>query len=77
LWNPNGSGGFTLEDLGIVGGGWQIEGTGNYGGTGQDSILWKNANGDAALWNPNGSGGFTLEDLGNVGTSWSPHKIFA
>jgi hypothetical protein len=24
LWNPNGSGGFVGEDLGVVGGGWSV-----------------------------------------------------
>jgi hypothetical protein len=55
LWNPNGSGGFTFQDLGVVGAGWQIAGTGDFTGNGEDSILWRNANsGDAELWNPNG-----------------------
>ncbi len=30
LWNSSASGGFTPEDLGIVGGGWQIAGTGDF-----------------------------------------------
>jgi hypothetical protein len=70
LWNPNGSGGFTFEDLGVVGSDWQIEGTGAFNGSGADGILWRNSNGDVALWNPNGSGGFTFGDLGVVGASW-------
>jgi ELWxxDGT repeat protein len=70
LWNPNSSGGFAFEDLGIVGGGWQIAGTGAFNGAGEASILWRNADGDTALWNPNGSGGYSFEDLGIVGTSW-------
>ena len=70
LWNSNGSGGFTGQDLGIVGASWQIEGTGNFNGSGEDGILWRNTNGDAYLWNSNGSGGFTGEDLGVVASSW-------
>ena len=70
LWNSNGSGGFTGQDLGIVGASWQIEGTGNFNGSGEDGILWRNTNGDAYLWSSNGSGGFTGQDLGIVGTSW-------
>ena len=70
LWNSNGSGGFTGQDLGIVGASWQIEGTGDFNGSGEDGILWRNTNGDAYLWNSNGSGGFTGEDLGVVASSW-------
>ena len=76
LWNPNGSGGFTYQDLGVVPTSWQIAGTGDFNGDGED-ILWRNANGDTALWNANGSGGFTYHDLGVVGTNWSVHKILA
>ena len=70
LWNSNGSGGFTGEDLGVVGNSWQIAGTGDFNGDGHSDILWRNTNGDADLWNSNGSGGFTGEDLGVVGNSW-------
>jgi hypothetical protein len=77
LWNANGSGGFTGEDLGVVGPSWHVAGTGDFTGTGEDSVLWQNSNGDTELWNANGSGGFTGEDLGVVSTSWSVHKIFA
>jgi hypothetical protein len=77
LWNPNGSGGFTGENLGVVYTSWQIAGTGDFTGTGEDSILWRNTSGGTLLWNPNGSGGFTGENLGVVPTSWSVDKIFA
>ena len=77
LWNSNGGGGFvneqgfTSEDLGVVGGGWQIAGTGDFSGNGADSILWQNSSsGDVGLWTPNGSGGFANEDLGVVGGGW-------
>ena len=70
LWNPNGSGGFASEDLGVVNTSWQIAGTGDFNGSGEDSILWRNTNGDTELWNPNGSGGFTGQNLGVVNTSW-------
>ena len=71
LWNPNsGSESFTGQDLGLVGGGWQIAGTGAFNGASEASILWRDASGDTELWNPNGSGGFVGEDLGVVGTSW-------
>jgi probable HAF family extracellular repeat protein len=70
LWNPNG-GGFTLDDLGVVNTSWQIAGTGDFGGNGESSILWRNStNGGTELWNPNGSGGFTYLSLGAVNTSW-------
>jgi hypothetical protein len=58
-------------------GGRQTVGTGDFTGSGEDGILWRNTNGDTQLWNPNGSGGFTGEDLGVVPASWSVHKIFA
>jgi ELWxxDGT repeat protein len=73
LWNSNpgsGSESFADQDFGIIGGGWQIAGTGDFAGNGESSVLWRNTNGDTALWNPNGSGGFTFEDLGIVGNSW-------
>jgi microcystin-dependent protein len=70
LWNPNGSGGFTYENLGVVDASWQIAGTGAFDGASEASILWRNTDGDAELWNPNGSGGFTYQDLGVVNTSW-------
>ena len=55
---------------GFVGGDWQVAGTGDFSGNGEDGILWRNSNGDTALWNPNGSGGFAYQDLGAVPTSW-------
>jgi microcystin-dependent protein len=70
LWKSSASGGFTGQDLGVVGGGWQIAGTGAFNGAGEASILWRNANGDTELWNPNGLGGFVGKDLGVVATSW-------
>jgi hypothetical protein len=71
IWNSNsGSESFTGHDLGVVGGGWQIAGTGAFNGVSKAGILWRNANGDTALWNPNGSGGFNFQDLGAVGASW-------
>ena len=70
IWNPNGSGGFTYDNLGAVNTSWQIAGTGDFNGSGEAGILWRNTNGDTELWNPNGSGGFTYDDLGVVGTSW-------
>ena len=70
LWNSNGSGGFTYDNLGVVNTSWQIAGTGAFNGASEAGILWRNTNGDTELWNPNGSGGFTYQDLGVVNTSW-------
>jgi hypothetical protein len=71
LWNPNGSGGFTYDNLGSVSTTWQIAGTGDFNGAGQAGILWRNAStGGVELWNANGSGGFTYDNLGSVNTSW-------
>ena len=77
LWNPNGSSGFTGEDLGVIPTNWQIVETGDFSGAGPSGILWRNSSGDTELWNPNGSGGFAGEDVGVVLASWSAHKIFA
>ena len=77
MWNPNGSGGFTYQNLGDVNTSWQIVGTGDFSGNGESGILWRDTDGDTELWNPNGSGGFTYQNLGVVNTSWSVHKIFA
>jgi hypothetical protein len=71
LWNSNsGSESFTGQDLGVVGGGWQIAGTGAFNEASEAGILWRNPNGNTELWNSNGSGGFTYENLGVVSTSW-------
>ena len=56
--------------VGAVNFSWQIAGTGDFTGTGEDSILWRNSNGGAELWNPDGSGGFTYQNLGSVNASW-------
>ena len=54
LWNPNsGSESFTGQNLGVVGGGWQIAGTGNFNGASEAGILWRNTDGDTSLWNRN------------------------
>jgi microcystin-dependent protein len=70
LWNPNSSGGFTGQDLGVVPTSFQIAGTGAFDGASEAGILWRASNGDTQLWNANGSGGFTDQDLGVVPTSF-------
>ena len=42
LWNSNGWGGFTYQNLGDVNSSWQIAGTGDFNGVGADGILWRN-----------------------------------
>ena len=70
LWTPNGSGGFTYENLGTVSTSWQIAGTGDFAGSGE-GILWRNwSTGAVELWSPNGSGGFAYEALNPVSTAW-------
>ena len=39
-------------------------------GTGEDSILWRNTNGDTELWNSQRLGRLHLGNLGVVNTSW-------
>ncbi len=70
LWNPNGSGGYAGQDLGVIPTSWQIAGTGAFNGASEASILWRNSGGDTELWNPNGSGGYVGQDLGVVDPSW-------
>ena len=74
LWNSDGSGGFTYQNMGGVNTGWQIAGTGNYDNYYQDSILWRNTSGDVELWNSNPfqfpSASFTYLNLGDVNSSW-------
>jgi V8-like Glu-specific endopeptidase len=71
LWNSNGSGGFSYENLSVVKSSWQIAGTGDFTGNGEDDILWRNSStAGVELWNSNGSGGFTYESLGVVNSTW-------
>ena len=77
IWNSNGSGGFTGNDLNaLVPSSWQIQGVGDFNGDGKADILWRNAtNGDVAIWNSNsGAETFAGQDLGIVPSSWN---IFA
>ncbi len=72
---PERSGGFTYQDLGVVSTSWQIADAGDFTSGGADSILWRNASSGAAeLWNPNTSGGFAYQDLGVVAASWQIFK---
>ena len=64
IWESNGSGGFSDQDLGVVDNSYQIAATADFNGDGKSDMLWRNANGDAQIWNSNGSGDFTGEDLG-------------
>ena len=67
---PEWLGRLQLGDYGSSNTDWQIAGTGDFNGDGQDGVLWRNANGNVELWSPNGSGGFTYDNLGAVNTSW-------
>ena len=70
--NPNGAGGFTYEALNPVNTSWQVAATGDFTGSGEAGILWRNAStGGVELWSPNGSGGFAYDNLGVVSTSWT------
>jgi autotransporter-associated beta strand protein len=70
IWSANGAGGFTGQDLGTGGSGWQVAGSSDFNGDGRADILWSNTSGDAAIWNSNGVGGFTPTDLGTAGSGW-------
>ena len=70
LWNSNGSGGFTYDNVGAVNSSWRIAGTGDFNGAGEAGLLWRNTNGSIELWNANGSGGFNYQSLNPVNTSW-------
>jgi hypothetical protein len=46
-------------------------GAGDFNGTGEGGILWRNpSTGGVELWNSNGSGGFTYDALNPVNTNW-------
>jgi hypothetical protein len=70
VWNSTGAGGFTGQDLGNIGNGWQVAGVGYFNSDSDADILWSNTNGDTAIWNSNGSGGFAGQDLGTAGSGW-------
>ena len=74
LWNSNGAGGFTSQDLGVVSTDWRIADVGDFNGDGHSDILWRNASGDTVLWNSSAAGGYTSQDLGIVGTSWAVQR---
>jgi Subtilase family/FG-GAP-like repeat len=65
----------STNDLGFVGNGWSIVGTGDFNGDGFGDILWRNANGDTSIWLMTGNGTqvqvLSTNDLGLVPTSWS------
>ena len=51
--------------LGAVNSSWQIAGTGDFTGTGDGGIVWRNTStGGVELWNPNGAGGFSYREFG-------------
>ena len=69
---------FTNVDLGVVTNSWTIQKLGDFGGTGQQDILWRYSNGDVALWLAKpGSGyaGFNGQDLGVVSPSWTIQQV--
>jgi hypothetical protein len=70
IWNSNGSGGFSGQDLGVIDNSWQVAGVGDFNSDDKADILWRNTSGEAAIWNSNGSGGFTGQDLGTIDLSW-------
>src|ERR1700750_1818883 len=65
----------STPDLGIVGNGWSIVGTGDFNGDGFGDILWRNTNGDTSVWLMTGTSTqvsvVSATDLGLVPTSWS------
>ena len=71
IWNSNGDGGFSDQDLGVVSTNYQVAGTADFNGDGKADILWRNSStGNVELWNSNSSGSFTYNNLGTVSTSW-------
>jgi hypothetical protein len=75
IWLMNGTQVSATSDLGIVGNGWSIVGTGDFNGDGFGDILWRNANGDTAIWLMTGTATqvsvLSATDLGLIPTSWS------
>jgi hypothetical protein len=66
-------------DLGFVGNGWSIVGTGDFNGDGYGDILWRNTNGDTSVWLMTGTSTqvqvLSATDFGVVPTSWSVAQI--
>ena len=70
LWNSNGSGGFTFENLGDVPSGWQVEGTGDFNGSGETASCGKTRQVGMSALELEWLGGFTFENLGDVPSGW-------
>jgi hypothetical protein len=65
----------STRDLGLVGNGWSVVGTGDFNGDGFGDILWRNTNGDTSIWlmtgTPTSVSVLSSTDLGLVPTTWS------
>ena len=64
---------FTYQDLGLIPTSWRIEGSGDFTGSGPDSLLWRDDIGDIMLWNVSSSAGsisITPEIIGGVPADW-------
>ncbi len=62
--------GSPIRILGVVNTSWQIDGTGDFNGTGEVIFYGATPMAPPEIWNAKGSGGFTYENLGVVNTSW-------
>ena len=68
--------GWSAVTLATVESSWVIQGVGDFTGSGQSDILWRNTNGDVGFWKPNGANGFTAVDIGVVDTSWTIQGVY-
>jgi ELWxxDGT repeat protein len=69
-WQSTGNG-FNLNvDVGSVGAGWSLAGTGDFNGDGKSDLLWQNGT-TFSEWQSTGNGFNLNVDVGSVGAGWS------
>ena len=54
IWNMNDSAVLAWQSPGVVPANWQIAGTGDFNGDGNNDMLWRNDSGRVAIWNMDG-----------------------
>jgi hypothetical protein len=72
-WQSTGSGFNPNVDVGSVGGGWTLAGTGDFTGAGQAGLLWFNNGTDQfTIWDSNGNGFTSNSYVNSVAPGWTP-----
>ena len=71
IWQMNGAQISSSQGVGVVGGAWQIAGTGDFNNDGNSDIVWYNpSNGQVTLWQMNGAQIVSSQGVGVVGGTW-------